>query len=224
MPVTTRIITADSASSLSARSSVKSPDVIQVKSVWMICRLSDGRAARVSTCMTEMTNAIAITAVARLPDAALGKRRPSVALTRKPANGRSGMSANTGSPLQRRERFGIEGFTMSEESDHQCEADGGFRRGHGHHEKGDDLAIDFAKLPAEGDEGEVDGVQHDLHRQQQGDQVAAQKHAGRADCEQEARKHQVMSDRHHCSLFRASTTAPTIDAMIRIDVTSNANM
>src|SRR5687768_9690512 len=224
MPVTTRIITADSASSLSARSSVKSPDVIHVNSVWTICRLSDGRPASVSTCMTEMTNAIAITAVARLPNTRFGRRRPSVALTRKPANGSSGISANKGSPLQRRKRFGVERLTMAEQPDDERQPDGGFGRGHGHHEEGDDLAIDFAKLAAEGDEREVDGVQHDLHRQQQGDQVAAQEHAGRANGEQQARKHEVMSDRHHCSLFRASTTAPTIDAMIRIDVTSNANM
>src|SRR5688572_23422563 len=224
MPVTTRIITADKASSRSARSSVKSPEEIQVNSVWTICRLSDGMPINAITCITEMTKAIAITPVARPPDSALGRRRPSVAWTRKPANGSSGISASKGSPLQRCERFGVEGFTMPEESNHQRQADSGFSSSHGHHEERDDLAVDLAELAAEGDEREVDGVQHDLHREQQGDQVAAQKHAGRADREQQPRQHQVMSDRHHCSLFRARTTAPTIDAMIRIDVTSNANM
>src|SRR5688572_7874815 len=224
MPVTTRIITADSASSLSVRSSVKSPEVIHVNSVWTICRLSDGRAASVNTCMTEMTNAIAITAVARLPDTDLGRRRPSVALTRKPANGSSGISANTRSPFQRRKGFGVERFLVTEQTNHQCEPHRRFSSRHGHHEERDDLPIDLAKLAAEGDEREVDGVQHDLDRQQQGDQIAAQEHAGSADGEEQSRQHQIMANRHHCSLFRASTTAPTIDAMIRIDVTSNANM
>ena len=77
------------------RSSVKSPDEIQVKSVWMICRLSDGSPISASTCITEITNEIAITPVARPPDTDFGRRRPNVALTRKPANGSSGISANT---------------------------------------------------------------------------------------------------------------------------------
>ena len=48
----TRIITADSASSRSARSSEKSPAVIQLKSVWLIWRLSGGMPASASTCIT----------------------------------------------------------------------------------------------------------------------------------------------------------------------------
>ena len=43
-----------------------------------------------------------------------------------------------------------------------------------------------AELPAEGDERQVHGVQHDLDRQQQRDHVAPQEHAGRADREQQA--------------------------------------
>ena len=72
----TRIITADSASRRSARSSVKSPEVIQVKSVWLICRLSDGMPASASTCITETTNESAITPEARPPDTAFGRRSP----------------------------------------------------------------------------------------------------------------------------------------------------
>ena len=57
----TRIITADSASRRSARSSVKSPAVIQVNSVWLICRFSGGMPASASTCITAMTNETTIT-------------------------------------------------------------------------------------------------------------------------------------------------------------------
>ena len=61
----------------------------------MICRLSDGIPISASTCITEITNDIAIRPVARLPDTALGRRRPRKALMRKPMNGSSGMSAST---------------------------------------------------------------------------------------------------------------------------------
>src|SRR5687767_5919354 len=111
-----------------------------------------------SHCITEITNAIAITAVARPPDTALGRRRPTAALTRKPANGRSGISASTRSPFQRREGFGVERFTMSEQTDHEREAHRSFGRGDGHDEERDDLAIDFAELAAERNERQVDGV------------------------------------------------------------------
>src|SRR5689334_1945914 len=114
---------------------------------------------------------------------------------------------------------------MAEQRDHERKTDRGFSGGDGHHEEGDDLAVDVGPLAAEGDEREVDGVEHELDRQQQGDQVAAQEHAGGTDGEQQARQDEVMANRHdQSSLFFASTTAPTIDAMIRIDVTSKANM
>src|SRR6185436_12954295 len=225
MPVMTRIITADSASSRSERSSEKSPTLIQLKSVWTIWRLSGGMPANASTCITAIANESAITAVARPPEIDFGRRFPRNALTRNPPNGRSGMRASTGSPFQRRERFGIERFAMAEQANHEREADRRFSGSDGHDEERDDLAIDFAELPAERHERQVDGVQHDLDRHQQRDEVAAQKYAGRADGEQQARQHQVMADRHgYSSLLRAITTAPTIAAMIRIDVTSNANM
>ena len=86
-----------------------------------------------------------------------------------------------------------------------------------------------AERAAEGDEGQVHRVQHDLDRQQDRDQVAAHEHAGRADREQNRREHQVVVERRHqrrparAFAARASTTAPTIATRISIDVTSNGN-
>ncbi len=77
MPVMTRIITADSASRRNARSSEKSPAVIQVKSVWLIWRLSGGMPASASTCITAIANETTITAVARPPETDFGSRFPS---------------------------------------------------------------------------------------------------------------------------------------------------
>jgi hypothetical protein len=67
-----------------------------------------------------------------------------------------------------------------------AEADGGFGRGHGHDEERDDLAVHVPELAAERHERQVHGVQHDLDRQQQRDDVAAQEDARRADGEQSA--------------------------------------
>src|SRR6187455_1869631 len=113
---------------------------------------------------------------------------------------------------------------MAEEGDDEREADGGFRRRNGHHEKDDDLSVDVAVVTAEGDEGQVHGVQHDLDREQDRDQVAAQEDAGHAEREQYGRDDQVVAERNHCgcSSFRARTTAPTIATRISTDVASNA--
>src|SRR5690349_13044081 len=136
MPVITRIITADSESSRSARSIEKSPALIQLKSSWLICRLVGGMAASASTCITGRTKASAITMVARPPGIDLGRRLPAKALTRKPPSGRSGISASTGTPLQGGEGFRVERFAMAEQRDHQRQADGGFSGRDGHHEEG----------------------------------------------------------------------------------------
>ena len=54
-------------------------------------------------------------------------------------------------------------------------------------------------IAAERHERQVHGVQHDLDRQQDRDQVAAQEHAGRADGEQHRRDDQVVAERNHCA-------------------------
>ena len=65
------------------------------------------------------------------------------------------------------------------------QADRRFGGGDGHDEERDDLAVHGPEVAADGDERQVDRVQHDLDRQQHRDQVAAQEHAGGADREQE---------------------------------------
>src|SRR4029078_10171126 len=134
----------------------------------------------------------------------------------------------TWSPLKRRERFRVERFAMAEEPDHERQSDRGLRRSDRHHEEGDDLSVHRPELAAERNEREVRGVQHDLHREEQRYQVAAQEDAGRADREEQTGQHQVVLERNvrgvHSVCFRARMTAPTIAEMMRMDVTSNANM
>src|SRR5688572_13403230 len=177
------------------------------------------------TLIAETTNDAIIASDARPPDTPFGRRRPNRALTRKPASGNSGISASTRSPLERCEGVGVERFAVAEQRDDDRQADGGLGGRDRHHEERDDLAVDIAAEPAEGDERQVHRVQHDLDRQENRDQVLAQEHARRAYREQDRRDDQVMTERDHdCGPSRrASTTAPTIATRIRIEVASNAN-
>src|SRR5262245_44173927 len=211
MPVTTRIITADSGSSRNARLTTKSPDAIQVNTFWTTSREPGSIPTSCQTWDTATANEASITRQARPPDTLFDKRRPIEALTRKPTNGRRGISDSTGSPLERRERFGIERLAVPEEPDHERQADGGLGGGDGHDEERDDLSVHRPELAAERNERQVRGVQHDLDRQEQRDQVTAHKDAGRADREQQTGEDEVMLERHvrriHSVCFRARTTA-----------------
>jgi hypothetical protein len=99
MPVMTRIITADSGSTLNARAMFRSPEAIHVYRVWSIVLASGGRPASCRTLMTDTANDASITSDARPPETLFGSRRPIVALTTKPRNGKRGISASI-SPFQ----------------------------------------------------------------------------------------------------------------------------
>src|SRR5262245_24839276 len=161
-----------------------------------------------------MTNDASITIDARPPETLLGSRRPRVALTRNPANGSSGINASTvsslvtqnskrktqtlpASPFERRKSVGIQRLAVTEQRDHQREAHRRFSRGHGHDEERDDLPVEVAGVAAESDERQVHGVQHDLDRQEDRDQVFSQEHTSRADRKQRGRENQVMAQRDH---------------------------
>src|SRR5712692_7778503 len=205
IPVTTRIITDDSGSSRSVNPAVKSPDEIQVNTCPTIARESGGSATSRHTASSDTTKDPAIAPHATAPAAALLTRRPKLAFTRKPRSGRSGISSSITkmrqpiflcglcalrvptswrSPFEEHERFRVQRFAVAKQADDDREADGGFGGRHGHHEKDEDLAVGGAERAAEGHEGQVHRVEHDLDRQQDGDQVAPHEHAGGADREQ----------------------------------------
>src|SRR5690349_1668833 len=100
--------------------------------------------------------AATMAATATPPETDFGSRRPRKALIRNPMNGRSGISASSGmpSPLQRREHVGAERFFVAEQGDHNRQSDRRLGGRHGHHEEGDDLPFDRAKIAARGDERE----------------------------------------------------------------------
>src|SRR5262245_39925883 len=192
MPVMTSTITEASVSSRKVRSTLKSPAENQVKTVCVIARLSTGRPVRCHTWAAAIRNDAIITRQATPPDTVLNRRRPSTALITKPANGRKGISGSNVSPLQGSKRFRVQRLAMAEQADDESEADRRLRRRDRHHEEGDDLAVGGPELPAERHKRQVHRVQHDFHRQQQRDQVAPQKDAGRSDREQQTRQDEIV--------------------------------
>src|SRR3954468_2306719 len=239
MPVITRIITAESGSRRSVNAASKSPDRIQLKTYWTIARDSPSCCNSRNTAASDTAKAPAIAPTATAPDADFARRRPTLALTRNPSSGSSGISNSMTAqrsgarrlPFQHRERFGVQRLTMAKQRDHDRQADRRLGRRDGHHEEHDDLSVSGAQRAAERDECQVHRVQHDLDRQQNRDQVPPHEPTGRANREQDRRQDQVIVEgRHHRTLDRpgassrrASITAPTSATRMRIDVTSNAN-
>src|SRR5262249_45080351 len=108
MPVTTRIITADSGSSRNVRPTLKSPDVIQVNSVSVRLRASGANETRRATAAADTRNDTIIAPHATAPAAPLLMRRPKLALIRKPTNGRSGISSSMTTVANDRETVATE--------------------------------------------------------------------------------------------------------------------
>src|SRR5262249_55416760 len=91
IPVTTRIITADSGSSRNASATEKSPEVSHVNARWTRTRLSGSIPTSLTTAATEMANDISMAPHAIAPAALLLRRRPKLAFSTKPMSGRSGI-------------------------------------------------------------------------------------------------------------------------------------
>ena len=73
-----------------------------------------------------------------------------------------------------------------------------------HHEEREDDAVEVAPHVGEGDQRQVDRVEHQLDAHEHHDGVAAHQEADRADAEQQRGQHQVV--------VRASSVAPRVDA------------
>src|SRR5882757_2379589 len=136
MPDTTRIITVESGSRRSAKATLKSPDVIHENTCCTMARDSGARARSRQTAARDTTKEPSIAAQATAPAAALLMRRPKLAFSRKPRNGRSGISSNMGrravSPFELRKRVGVERLAMPEQADDNGESDRGLRGCDGH--------------------------------------------------------------------------------------------
>src|SRR6187401_2218420 len=143
MPVTTRIIRADSGSTRNVSGMVSAPDAIHVKTCCSIARTPPTglEPSRRQTVAADTPKARPIAPVAIAPDTAFGSTRRKTVLSRNPTNGRRGIRISTRSPLQRRESIRVQRFPVPEECNDDGQPDGRLGRRHGHDEEHDDLSI-----------------------------------------------------------------------------------
>src|SRR4029453_14560922 len=146
--------------------------------------------------ITEARKATNIAPEATAPTAFLGSRRAPKGLARKPTKGRRGIQRRNGGgpaegideetdegkernpekhrrlPSQLPERVRIERLDVPEERNHDGEAHSRLGCGHSDDEEHDDLSVGRSQETAEGDEREIDRVEHHLDRQQDGNHVS----------------------------------------------------
>src|SRR5690349_2678329 len=99
------------------------------------------------------------------------------------------------------------GAAGSEDRHDDREPDDDLGRGDDHHEEGHHLAVERAVDPRKGDQGEVDGVEHQLDAHEHDDRVAPHQDADGADGEQHRRQQQVVR-RAHRSLPSTASVRP----------------
>ncbi len=88
-------MTEDSGSRRSAKGIERSgPDVIHVNTRWTTSRLSGSSATSLTTAATETANDSTMAPHAMTPAAALLRRRPKLAFSRKPTSGKSGIRSS----------------------------------------------------------------------------------------------------------------------------------
>ena len=142
MPVTTRIISADSGSSLQAERHLEVGRSDPGEDVCEISRSSAGSDTSARTAITDTPKAASIASDAMAPIDLLRQPRAPKVLTRNPTNGRSGIQRSIARlPSQLPERVWIERFDVPEERDDEGEPDRRFGGGDGDDEKHDDLPV-----------------------------------------------------------------------------------
>src|SRR6056297_1989734 len=149
--------------------------------------------------------------------------RVAASTARKPRNGRTGMSqareitpevavttsfatpdASAASrityPPQQLGDVHVERPSPEVEVDDQREADHHLRCGDDDDEEHEDLAVGSAPHAGGGGQGQVDGVEHQLHAHEQHDGVAPDEHPDQAHGEQQRRDGEVVADGHGSDL------------------------
>src|SRR5215207_2973751 len=232
-PVTTRAMTADRGSQRRSKATRRSPETNHwyPRRIWVRsspeCDSSSKKAA------TATTKAAATARVAIQP-ARARRRWPNSTLTANPARGRTGSSQirrvapvafRAPSPLEQVDVVDRDRRALAEDGDKDAEADHDLGGGHHHHEEGQHLAVQGAVGLGEGDERQVDRVQHQLDAHEHHDGVAPDQHSGHADAEQDGRQEQVRAgpDPHgRCRFPR--TRAPTAATTSRTPAVSKAKV
>src|SRR5262249_28513167 len=129
-----------------------------------------------------------------------GSRFPKKRTATNPSAGRSGMSQALRSiclsALQLVDAVEIRTAQVSVDEQHDRQAHAHLGGGDRDHEEGEHLAGDVAREGGERDQVDVDGVEHELDRQQHEDAVAPGEHAVDAAAEEECAQDEVLVERH----------------------------
>src|SRR5262249_55514651 len=93
------------------------------------------------------------------------------------------------------------------------------------HEQREHLTLQILQAIAEGREAEVDGIEHDLDRDEHQDDVASPEKADQANGEKDRAQPQASARRDHSGLafLRATTIAPTMAARRISEAISNGS-
>src|SRR5215204_4106956 len=91
----------------------------------------------------------------------------------------------------------VERFAVTEDGDDDAETHGGFGGRDRHHDEDEELPRHVAEVTGEGDERQVDGVEHQLDAHEHLDGVALDDDADHADGEEHGREREVPRQRNH---------------------------
>src|SRR5215469_11526886 len=147
---------------------------------------------------TQRAAGIAVNVRATAETSARDRRRPRVPLMRNPAKGSSGINQRDESGIELRslefqqvDLVHVERLARTEDGDDDGEAYGGFGGSDDHHKKDEDLSGDLVPHMREGDEGEVDRVEHQFDRHEDGDDIALDEKTGDADGKEHGGEDQI---------------------------------
>src|SRR4051794_37037228 len=234
MPVTNRHIEMLSGSTRKDMSTCSAPTGIQVNSLTTWTRSSLPCESRSLHTPTATRNDAPSIVVASHPAFGSPSLRPTTRMIRKPASGRAGISQTTSiigeSTPELVEVVGRGAGAAAQDRDDDAQADDNFGGGDDEHEEHRRLPADVAQLHGEGDERQVDRVEHQLDAHEQHERVASHHHAERTDSEQNGGEDHVprggrLHDGAHVAtlILRDSRTVPTTAITRSAEVSSKAN-
>jgi hypothetical protein len=95
----------------------------------------------------------------------------------------------------------VESLARTEERNNDGETDSGFRCGYDHHEENENLSGHLVPHVAEGDEGKVHGVEHELNRHEDGDHIALDKKGAGTDGKENRGEYKVAGNGDHLDVL-----------------------
>src|SRR5687768_16827097 len=173
-PVTVSAMTAASGSQRRSTPISRGPMTAHVNRRTGSDRPPRGSATRSTKAAPADTKAMA-TAADPITPAARPNRRPAARSTRAPASGAARMSgiSCTISPLEQGQIVDVGAVLAAEDRNDDGQSDGDLRGGDDHHEQDDDVPLNRSVHTGERDEGDVDGVEHELDAHEQHERVAS---------------------------------------------------